>query len=44
MSQQHETLVKLQAERDKLQDQAAGLTRDDIVDQARRDRDEALAK
>ena len=44
MAQQHETLVKLQTERDRLQDAAAGLTRDDIVDQARKDRDEALAK
>ncbi len=44
MAQQHKQLIELQAERDKLQDEAAGLTKDDIVDQARIERDDAIAK
>ncbi len=44
MSQQHKQLTELQSERDKLQDEAAGLTKDDIVDQARVERDDAIAK
>lgn len=42
---QQNDLQSLQAERDHLQDQAIGqLSRDDVIEQARRDRNEAVDK
>ena len=45
MENQYKELQSLQAERDQLRDQAAGtLTRDQILDQARKERDEAITR
>ena len=44
LSLQHQELQALQAERDQLQDHAAGITRDEIVDQARGQRNDAIHK
>ena len=42
---QHQEMHKLQEERDRLQDQAAGTVgRDEVIEQARKDRDDATEK
>lgn len=44
LSLRHSELMALQADRDRLMDNAAGITPDEILTQARSDRDDAMEK